>query len=313
MSGMHQIKASAGAGKTYTLTREFLKLLVKCSPGGVKQDACRARIREEQEAGPGEPDDWRGILAITFTNAAATEMQDRVLTVLKKIALSSGQKDGDPVTPEAARVWIDRILRDRDSLNISTIDSLLNLILRLCALPEGLPPDFAPVFNIEDILTPCLDTLMDQAWQGDAELRKLIERAWNQLIIEDQQKGFLARGTIEKRLTNLMPLIFSGTLQDPRVKEDGGDGQGKALLITEPKDFEEAVSGYKQAIYTNAKQLLRLDAPPAPMNKTYTKGRPLTPFLKNGRPWVERMSPRHRRTSRKSASGPETKGSAAKA
>ena len=189
MSGMHQIKASAGAGKTYTLTREFLKLLVKCSPGGVKQDACRARIREEQEAGPGEPDDWRGILAITFTNAAATEMQDRVLTVLKKIALSSGQKDGDPVTPEAARVWIDRILRDRDSLNISTIDSLLNLILRLCALPEGLPPDFAPVFNIEDILTPCLDTLMDQAWQGDAELRKLIERAWNQLIIEDQQIG----------------------------------------------------------------------------------------------------------------------------
>ena len=186
MSGMHQIKASAGAGKTYTLTREFLKLLVKCSPGGVKPDACRARIREEQEAGPGEPDDWRGILAITFTNAAATEMQDRVLTVLKKIALSSGQKDGDPVTPEAARVWIDRILRDRDSLNISTIDSLLNLILRLCALPEGLPPDFAPVFNIEDILTPCLDTLMDQAWQGDAELRKLIERAWNQLIIEDQ-------------------------------------------------------------------------------------------------------------------------------
>lgn len=272
MSGMHQIKASAGAGKTYTLTREFLKLLVKCSPGGVKQDACRARIREEQEAGPGEPDDWRGILAITFTNAAATEMQDRVLTVLKKIALSSGQKDGDPVTPEAARVWIDRILRDRDSLNISTIDSLLNLILRLCALPEGLPPDFAPVFNIEDILTPCLDTLMDQAWQGDAGLRKLIERAWNQLIIEDQQKGFLARGTIEKRLTNLMPLIFSGTLQDPRVKEDDGDGQGKALLITEPKDFEEAVSGYKQAIYTNAKQLLRLDAPPAPMNKTYTKG-----------------------------------------
>ena len=160
----------------------------------MKPDACRARIREEQEAGPGEPDDWRGILAITFTNAAATEMQDRVLTVLKKIALSSGQKDGDPVTPEAARVWIDRILRDRDSLNISTIDSLLNLILRLCALPEGLPPDFAPVFNIEDILTPCLDTLMDQAWQGDAELRKLIERAWNQLIIEDQQKGFPHHG-----------------------------------------------------------------------------------------------------------------------
>ena len=47
MSGMHQIKASAGAGKTYTLTREFLKLLVKCSPGGVKQDACRARFAEE--------------------------------------------------------------------------------------------------------------------------------------------------------------------------------------------------------------------------------------------------------------------------
>lgn len=270
MPGMHQIRASAGAGKTYTLTQEFLKLLVKCSMSGAQSKACAVNYGED-------PGDWRGILAITFTNAAATEMQDRVIRVLKQIAL--GEKfpgitlpgrDGKerPVTVKEAEFWVDHILQDRDSLSISTIDSLLNLILRMCALPEGLPPDFAPVFDLKDILTPCLDRLMDQAWQGDEKLNALIRNAWKQLIAEDQQKGFLARGTIEAKLGNLLPLIFRGELADPRVPaEDGGP-----LALTAGSGFAAPLAEYKQAIYQNAGKICAMNEKPYKLNKRYSDG-----------------------------------------
>lgn len=57
--------SSAGSGKTYTLTKEYLKLALK--PGG-----------EERY--------YRHILAITFTNAAANEMKERILSELRLFA-----------------------------------------------------------------------------------------------------------------------------------------------------------------------------------------------------------------------------------
>ena len=53
--------SSAGSGKTYTLTKEYLKLALQ-SP---------------------DPSYYRTILAITFTNDAATEMKERILHALR--------------------------------------------------------------------------------------------------------------------------------------------------------------------------------------------------------------------------------------
>lgn len=58
-------KSSAGSGKTYTLVKEYLKIAL-----------CTELA-----------DNYRGILAITFTNKAASEMKERVFLSLK--ALSS--------------------------------------------------------------------------------------------------------------------------------------------------------------------------------------------------------------------------------
>ena len=53
--------SSAGSGKTYTLTKEYLKLALQ-SP---------------------DPSYYRTILAITFTNDAAAEMKERILHALR--------------------------------------------------------------------------------------------------------------------------------------------------------------------------------------------------------------------------------------
>ena len=56
--------ASAGSGKTFILVKNYLKILIES-----------------------EPKIFQSILAITFTNKAAAEMKERVLSNLRKMAL----------------------------------------------------------------------------------------------------------------------------------------------------------------------------------------------------------------------------------
>ncbi|NJL14222.1 MAG: UvrD-helicase domain-containing protein [Microscillaceae bacterium] len=56
--------SSAGSGKTYTLTREYIKLTL---------------LQED-------PHYFRHILAITFTNDAANEMKARIVEALRNLA-----------------------------------------------------------------------------------------------------------------------------------------------------------------------------------------------------------------------------------
>ena len=59
-------KSSAGSGKTFTLVKEYLKIAL------------------EDEQVP--PQKYKRILAITFTNKAAAEMKERILSALKEIS-----------------------------------------------------------------------------------------------------------------------------------------------------------------------------------------------------------------------------------
>ena len=61
MKKLNIYKASAGSGKTHTLTEEFLKLAILY------------------------PENYRRILAVTFTNKAAEEMKQRILNSLNKL------------------------------------------------------------------------------------------------------------------------------------------------------------------------------------------------------------------------------------
>ncbi|MDR3043588.1 MAG: UvrD-helicase domain-containing protein, partial [Desulfovibrio sp.] len=153
-----QIKASAGSGKTYTLTRRFLSLLA----GARDEDgrACALAV----EGGHCWPD----ILAVTFTNKAASEMKERVIRLLKEHALAdpakAGKDGGDGAWPPArAARWVDIILRRYGALNIRTIDSLLTMLVRLAALELSLPPDFEPSFSPDEYFEPLYDLILDRA------------------------------------------------------------------------------------------------------------------------------------------------------
>ncbi len=118
-------RASAGSGKTYRLTQDYIHLLF---------DPRRERAH-------------RRILAVTFTNKATDEMKTRILKELH--ALSQGEKsdyreglmakfrmDEESVNVRAKHI-LTTILHDYSSFSISTIDRFFQQVIRSFARDIG--------------------------------------------------------------------------------------------------------------------------------------------------------------------------------
>ncbi|CAK7070878.1 MAG: RecBCD enzyme subunit RecB [Desulfovibrio sp.] len=220
MRGMEQITASAGSGKTYTLTRRFLAHLANALPES-GPSLCYLEGEKNRHGGPAEYS-LAGILAATFTNKAATEMQARVIRELKQQALAKDDGDPDfPLSPEQSRRWLESILRRFDAVNIRTIDSLLTLLVRLNALSLSLPPDFSPLFSLKDAAAPLYDELLDTAArEPDGHLEKYLRKACRSLIAHQRSAGLAAGGALFRRLLDIMSMALGGT---KLPNEDAGE------------------------------------------------------------------------------------------
>src|SRR2546423_10443473 len=114
MNNLSIYKSSAGSGKTYSLVREYLKLVLPY------------------------PSNFRHILAITFTNKATDEMKSRILRSL--IELSNGSNKNleqelakeSPLSKldikEQAQKCLNFILHHYSDFAVTTIDSFFNSI-----------------------------------------------------------------------------------------------------------------------------------------------------------------------------------------
>lgn len=154
--------SSAGSGKTYTLTKEYLKLALR----------------------PGEKDDYfRHILAVTFTNAAANEMKNRILDRLRDLA--DPEKDisllnelvtelypavnGDAfevtkgeLRRKAASVF-ETILHKYADFSVTTIDSFTQRIVMAFTDELGLPYSFEVELETDEVLELAIDNLIEKA------------------------------------------------------------------------------------------------------------------------------------------------------
>lgn len=154
------IAASAGSGKTHTLTLKVLQILL-------------SRIIPLN--------DLRHIIAMTFTNNAAAEMKYRILAYLKKLSLDerSGQQNHNPssiTTSVMELVSLDEpSLRQRseevlqtifdtyDDFQITTIDSFLTRIFRSTAVELGLSPGYTITLDEIPALEDALEEFLDSA------------------------------------------------------------------------------------------------------------------------------------------------------
>lgn len=159
--------ASAGSGKTFTLVKEYLKILLT-SP---KNDA------------------YRNILAITFTNKAVGEMKSRIVSSLSEFA----KDDPGPKAIELmeaiqqettlnaidikikARQIIKNIIHNYASFDISTIDKFTHKVIRAFAHDLGLPITFDVSLETDNLLTEAVDAIIAQAGEDDTLTKLLVD------------------------------------------------------------------------------------------------------------------------------------------
>ena len=145
-------KASAGSGKTFTLAVEYIKLLIK------------------------DPQNYRYILAVTFTNKATQEMKQRILSKLYGIA--HGLKDDDdyfnavrkdfPQLPETkirllAGKALSEMVHNYSYFRVETIDSFFQRILRNLARELDLTANLQVVLNDKEVERRAPETLMSDS------------------------------------------------------------------------------------------------------------------------------------------------------
>jgi len=210
-SSFQVYNASAGSGKTFTLVKEYLKVLLS------SDDIFK----------------FQKILAITFTNKAAGEMKERVLENLQEF---SDGKENDLFKIIASEITIDKaiikersqrvldaVLQNYSAFSITTIDSFTHKIIKSFAYDLGLPLNFEVEMDAVSLLNEAVDVLISKIGT-DKDLTKLLidfsldkaddDKSWDIslelnefsriLLNEDDTKHF--RKLTDKKLTDFTTL-----------------------------------------------------------------------------------------------------------
>ncbi|RKS55311.1 ATP-dependent exoDNAse (exonuclease V) beta subunit [Gillisia mitskevichiae] len=156
--------ASAGSGKTFTLVKDYLVLLLNSN----RDDA------------------YKNILAITFTNKAVGEMKSRVIQGLSSLAsenilsedsllkllIQETNLDKAEIQLRAKRI-LKNILHNYAAFDISTIDRFTHKIIRTFAKDLGIPVNFEVELNLDLILQEAVDRVINRAGE-EKELTKVL-------------------------------------------------------------------------------------------------------------------------------------------
>ena len=152
--------ASAGSGKTFTLVKEYLKICLASK----------------------SPKKFVEILAITFTNKAASEMKERIITSLKGFTspASAEQTEKDMLELIASETGIstedlssrskiifEAILHNYSQFSIGTIDKFTHRIIRTFAQDLDLPANFEVEMDHKLLLKQAVDLLISRTGEDE--------------------------------------------------------------------------------------------------------------------------------------------------
>jgi len=233
--------ASAGSGKTYSLVKAYLQIVL--STPNVEQ--------------------FRQLLAITFTNKAVFEMKNRIIELLGKFSEDTMLHTPHSMftelckslhlTPKALQdrsaKTLEYILHNYAAFNISTIDGFNHQLIRHFSHDLHLNPFFEVQLDSQTLLERAVDNLMSQAGAGDKELTEWLIAFSNEKIDEDKNwdtsKELLE---IAKMLTNENHYSQLQSLKDKELSD----------FATLKKSLSEYKEQAAQLIQTTAQSFMQL-------------------------------------------------------
>lgn len=186
--------ASAGSGKTYTLVKEYLKIILTSK----RNDA------------------YRNILAITFTNKAVHEMKSRIvdnlfefskdntnekaIELLNDIALDT-QLSVSKIKVKA-KIIIKHMIHNYAAFDILTIDKFTHKVIRAFAHDLNLPITFEVTLDTDQLLNEAIDAIIAKAGE-DSQLTNLLVDFTLEKTDDDKSWD------ISKEIFEISKLIFS--------------------------------------------------------------------------------------------------------
>ena len=199
-------KASAGAGKTFTLTIEYILLLLR---NGRKE--------------------FEHTLAVTFTNKATAEMKERILETLYGLShqipdsndylekIQERLKDlkeemSEEMIRQRAGEALSSILHDYTHFRVETIDSFFQSLLRNLAHELGLTANLQVELNNDEVISRSVDRVID-----NMQNRKDVQE-WIMDYVEEQlQTG--ERWNISGMIKQFARCIFEEAFQNRSEEE----------------------------------------------------------------------------------------------
>lgn len=192
------LKASAGSGKTFSLTLHYLSLLLD------------------------NENNYREILAVTFTNKATAEMKERILSVLQGLAIGDSKPkiesfrelllkhnptwDRLSIQQKAHRAYR-KILHDYSHFTISTIDGFSQKVIRSFTYELNLDAAYRIEMNTNKVKTD-LTVMLNQLLDERPELLDWIIGYAEKKIHNNENWNY------RNQLAQLAGLIFSENFQE---------------------------------------------------------------------------------------------------
>lgn len=225
--------ASAGSGKTYTLVKQYLLLLFTSQ----------------------KVDNYKNILAITFTNKAVEEMKTRIVGSLNEFAQTETSEKANALIRDISEETglsqedikrrsqqiLKNIIHNYAAFEVSTIDGFTHRVLRTFAKDLDLPLNFEVELNTQEILQEAVDNLINRAGEDNSLTRVLVNFATGKA---DDDKSW----DIGRDLLNIGRLLLQETSQ-PYLQMF----RGKSL-----EDFESLTLQVKEEIRITEKECIKV-------------------------------------------------------
>lgn len=237
--------ASAGSGKTYTLTRAYIRLSVA---GGEHWQARQAAA----------------VLAITFTNAAAADMKRKIMETLAQVASGADEaadlqaETGLPagLLRQRAGDVLRYLLHDYGNFSVQTIDSFVQRVIRPFAFELGLPRTYETDIETDRWVEEIRESLLSAYGMPQQQTLTALLDGFLDEMAENEDKG---RMEITPALNRVLGMAF----------EEKSEERLRLLSACDENSLFEDIAGFAKrrracekaalAIYTELTALIRAE------------------------------------------------------